>query len=253
MATADGAPFSPRRSFAGKTGRQVALGIERRRGEPLVTLWITPRTVHPQEEWRALQREATRVLPVQGHRIAYALVWVCAGDEPRQLLADALEGPLAQAEALVLDFRGGWGGCDPSFLDLFNPAAPMLTRIEREGERSTFATSWKKPLVLLIDGGSRSGKEVVASALKRHHLATLVGERTAGAVVAGRPFLLSDGSLLYLATSDIRVDGERLEGKGVEPDVPVSAELPFAEGRDRQLDRALAVAVEAVARRRVVP
>jgi carboxyl-terminal processing protease len=150
----------------------------------------------------------------------------------------------------VLDFRGGWGGCDPSFLDLFNPATPTLTQIDREGRSSIFATSWKKPLVLLVDGGSRSGKEAVASALQRHHLATLVGERTAGAVVAGRPFLLADGSLLYLAASDIRVDGERLEGRGVEPDIPVPAELPFAEGRDPQLDRALAEAAEAAARRK---
>jgi hypothetical protein len=39
-----------------------------------------------------------------------------------------------------------------------------------------------------------------------------VGERTAGAVLAGRCFLLSDRSLLYLAVAGIRGDGERLEG-----------------------------------------
>jgi len=250
IATADGAPFSPRKSFAGKAGREVALGVERRRGEPLATVRVVPRQVQPREEWLATQREATRVLAFQGHRIAYALVWVCAGEEPQKLLAEALAGPLAEAEALVLDFRGGWGGCDPSFLDLFNPAAPVLTRIERDGRRSTFATRWTKPLVLLVDGGSRSGKELVARALQRHHLATLVGERTAGAVVAGQPFLLADGSLLYLAVSDIRVDGERLEGKGVEPDVPVPSALPYAEGRDPQLERALAVAAETTTRSR---
>jgi carboxyl-terminal processing protease len=242
IATADGATVSPRRSFAGKAGKAVALGVERRRGEPLVNFRITPRRVQPREEWLAAQREATRVLDFQGHRIAYALLWVCAGEEPRQLLADALSGPLAGAEALVLDFRGGWGGCNPSFLDLFNPATPELTRIDRAGRRSTFAASWRKPLVLLVDGGTRSGKEVVARALQRHRLGSLVGERTAGAVVAGKPFLLTDRSLLLLAVEDIFVDGEHLEGKGVAPDVPVPAELPYAEGRDPQLERALEVA-----------
>jgi carboxyl-terminal processing protease len=248
IATADGAPFSPRRSFAGRAGKAVTLGVERRRGEPLITIQATPRQVQPREEWLAAQREATRVLDVKGHKIAYALVWVCAGEEPQQRLADALVGPLAGAEALVLDFRGGWGGCDPSFPNLFNPAAPELTRIDREGRRSTFAASWRKPLVLLVDGGTRSGKEVVARAVQRHHLGTLVGERTAGAVVAGRPYLLSDGSLLLLAVSDILVDGEHLEGKGVAPDVPVPAELPYAKGRDPQLERALEVAAREITR-----
>ena len=54
-----------------------------------------------------------------------------------------------------------------------------------------------------------------------------------------RGFLLSDGSLLVLAVSDVRVEGERLEGRGVVPDVEVSFPLPYAAGRDPQLDAAL--------------
>jgi carboxyl-terminal processing protease len=245
IATANGMSFRPRGSLAGLAGREVALGIERRHGEPFATVRVTPRRVQPREEWLAAQRAATRVLDFQGHRIAYALLWVCGGEEPQKLLAYALAGPLADAQALVLDFRGGLGGCSPSFLDLFNPTTPQLMMIDRQGQRTPYAASWRKPLVLLVDGGTRSGKEVVADAVKRHHLGTLVGERTAGAVVAGRPFLLSDGSLLYLAVSDVLVDGEHLEGNGVLPDVPVAADLPYAEGRDPQLQRALEVAAEA--------
>ena len=242
IATAQGAPFSPLRAFRGKAGREVMLGVERKRGEPLLQVPVVPREVHPKDEWLAAEQQSFHIATDHGHRIAYALLWVCGGEEPQRLLAEALAGPLAGAEALVLDFRGGWGGCDPSFLNLFNPTAPELTRIDRQGHRETSGPSWKKPLVLLVDGGSRSGKEVVARAIQRHRLGTLVGERTATAVVAGQPFLLSDGSLLLLATSDIRVDGERLEGVGVEPEVRVPAELPYAQGRDPQLERALEIA-----------
>ena len=35
---------------------------------------------------------------------------------------------------------------------------------------------------------------------------------------------------------------ERLEGPGVKPDVAVPSDLPYAEGRDPQLERALEVA-----------
>lgn len=94
-------------------------------------------------------------------------------------------------------------------------------------------------MYLLINGGMTSGKEVVAYAVKRHKIGTVVGERSCGAVVAGQPLLLQDRSLLCLATSDIHVDGERLEGHGVSPVVEVTDELHFAAGRDPQLEKAL--------------
>jgi carboxyl-terminal processing protease len=66
-----------------------------------------------------------------------------------------------------------------------------------------------------------------------------VGERTAGAVLAGQPFCLQDGSILYLATRDARADGQRLEGSGVEPDVAVPFDVTCSAGADPQLDAAI--------------
>jgi C-terminal processing protease CtpA/Prc len=43
-----------------------------------------------------------------------------------------------------------------------------------------------------------------------------------------------------LAVSDVRVEGERLEGRGVLPDVVVPFRLPYAAGHDPQLEAALA-------------
>ena len=101
---------------------------------------------------------------------------------------------------------------------------------------------WRKPVFVLINGGSRSGKEIVAYSIRKHRLGTLVGQRTAGAVLGGRCFHLSDHSLLYLAVNDVRVDGERLEGRGVEPDVVVPDALLYADGADPQLEKALELA-----------
>jgi C-terminal processing protease CtpA/Prc len=91
----------------------------------------------------------------------------------------------------------------------------------------------------LVDEGTRSGKEVVTYGLKRQGV-RVVGTRSAGALLAGRRFLLRDGSLLVLAVSDVRVEGERLEGRGVMPDVVVPFRLPCAAGHDPQLEAALA-------------
>ncbi len=244
LVAADGEPFHPVRSLRGKAGRSIALEIRSRREGPSRTITVAPRTIDPKREWLEAQIAGTRVIERNAHRIGYVPVWSCAGVEVEETLREALAKKLAEAEALLLDLRGGWGGCNPALVGLFDPAVPDLTRIDRAGKSTVFASAWRKPLVVLIDGGSRSGKEVVAHGLQKHSRAVLVGERTAGAVLAGQPFLLSDGSLLFLAVQDIRVDGERLEGVGVSPDVAVPAELPYAEGRDLQLERALDAAVE---------
>ena len=101
-------------------------------------------------------------------------------------------------------------------------------------------------MVLLVDQGSRIGKEVLAYGFKKFGIGKVVGTTTAGAVVGGRPFLLSDGSLLYLAVQDVLVDGDRLEGVGVTPDVEVEFSIPYANGADPQLEKALDILLEEI-------
>ncbi|MBF5046247.1 PDZ domain-containing protein [Aggregicoccus sp. 17bor-14] len=241
---ADGRPFHPVRSFAGKAGKDVKLTVERERGAPPLQLTVRPRSVDPKAEWLQAQEKGSEVVQVAGKRIAYQPLFSCAGTEHQDLLEATLQGAFKDADALVLDFRDGWGGCNPDFVNLFNPLLPVLRFSGRDGRANSWSPGWKRPVVLLVNGNARSGKELVAFSLQRHHAATLVGERTAGAVMAGRAFALSDGSLLYLAVQDGQVDGVRLEGRGVPVDVAVEAALPWAAGKDPQRERALHVAAE---------
>jgi len=154
----------------------------------------------------------------------------------------------------TIDFGIGGSAAAPNVLHIggsgvvsgkiFSRGAGVLdVRVDGNGTLTVANTQETlRTRTLLINGGTRSGKEVVAFAVHKHHLGTLVGERTAGAVVGGRPFLLSDRSLLFLAVMDIQVDGTRLEGTGVEPDVHVTDLLEFDAGHDVQLDRAVEVA-----------
>ncbi len=235
----DGQPFHPVLSLKGKAGRAVDLQVQSQSGGDLRTVRLTPRLVNPKQEWLEDERKAARMIEKNGKRIAYVPLWSCAGAEHQELLEDLLQGDLAGADALAIDFRGGWGGCNPGFVSLFDPAVPDLKQTGRKGEVTTFAPAWRKPVAVIVDRGTRSGKEVVARSLQKHRRAVVVGERTAGAVVAGQPLLLKDCSLLFLAVLDVRVDGERLEVTGVTPDIEAPSSLHFAEGRDAQLESAV--------------
>jgi carboxyl-terminal processing protease len=155
------------------------------------------------------------------------------------LRQELLEGTLAKADGLVLDLRGGFGGANPEYLDLFRRDLPELEFRARDGEHVSSTSTWTRPTVLLVDEGTTSGKEIFAHGFRRLGLGPLVGARTAGAVMGGSVFLMADGSLLYLAVSEVHVDQVRLEGLGVAPDFDVAYSRPYSGGRDPQLEEAL--------------
>jgi carboxyl-terminal processing protease len=121
----------------------------------------------------------------------------------------------------------------------------MLTT-DRGGDRSVVNAKWRKPAALLINGGTRSGKEVLTYGFKKYGYGEVIGTRTSGALLAGRAFLLSAGGLLLVPVADVEVDGERLEGRGVTPTIEVDREIPYAAGADPQLERAIEVLARSV-------
>jgi len=184
---------------------------------------------------------SARVVRANGRRIGYVHVWSYAGYAYQRALEHLIaEGVLKDADALIWDLRDGWGGAIPEYLDLFNTRAPTMQIIDRNGAREFENIKWRKPVAMLINGGTRSGKEILAYGFKKYHLGEVIGTRTEGAVLAATAFLIGDG-LLLLAVRDVLVDGVRLEGVGITPTVEVQAGPPSADKGDAQLDKAIAV------------
>jgi carboxyl-terminal processing protease len=78
-------------------------------------------------------------------------------------------------------------------------------------------------MVVLINGGTSSGAEIVAGALQDAHRAKLVGEKTFGTGTVLETFSLSDGSALLLAIEEwVTPNGHVIWHHGITPDVAVS-------------------------------
>lgn len=248
LVTVDGAPFHPMASFQGKAGKPVAIVIERSAGERR-TLSVTAAMLDGSTMFVDAMQSSTTLIDQGGHKIGYIHAWSYAGDHYQDILEQQLLfGAFKDAAALVLDVRQGLGGASPSNLNIFTRRCLTWTARSRNGEQNSFPSCWAKPVVLLIDHGSRSGKELLAYSFKRNRIGKIVGTRSAGAVMAGTIFANeADASLLYVATNDIVLDdGTRLEGTGVEPDITVPFEIEFAQGADPQRDRALSEAARMV-------
>jgi C-terminal processing protease CtpA/Prc len=131
------------------------------------------------------------------------------------------------------------------FLEAMRKSAAI---VRKDGRRIAFVHVWSfageryyELLRELVGSTLKEGEALVLDL--RGGYGKVVGSRTAGALRAGRPFFLSDGSLLYLAVASCTANGEDLEGKGVEPDVKVDRPLPYCAGKDPQLLKAVEAAV----------
>lgn len=253
LLSVDNRPYQPIQSFTGKAGQKVTLLIQRTPdANSQEKIAVTPKMFDASTMFLEAQQASTQVIQRNGKKIGYVHIWSNAADpDQEKLREDLIYGRLTDAQALVLDLRDGWGGGDIGYLNIFTAQeGPSITSIPRNGKRYTYISQWKKPVVMVINEGSRSSKEILAYAFQQHKIGPVIGSKTTGAVVAGRPFLMSDGSFLYLAVSNVFInENQRLEGKGVTPDINVPFSLEYAQGADPQKERAIETVLQAVQQR----
>jgi len=96
--------------------------------------------------------------------------------------------------------------------------------------------SQKAKIAVLYGSGTGSSGEIVALSFKNHPKAKTFGQHTAGYSTGNVNFTLSDGSMLFLATSVYADRLKNLYPHGVEPDVLIEEQ---EEGKDLTLTAAL--------------
>ena len=147
----------------------------------------------------------------------------------------------------ILDLRGNGGGASLSqvlgrFLDL----GPILVERDRTGGRYEQATDGhlfrvQRPLVVLIDNGSASASEGVASAVKEHKRGVVMGQRTAGALNTGNVVPLPLGAGMMVAIREVfsGVDEVVIDEVGVPPDVRLDVARDAAAVPEQAIEQAL--------------
>ena len=170
----------------------------------------------------------------------------------RRWLSDQLKTNRA-APGVVIDLRRNPGGGTISLGitigEFFDRAVDCGTFITRGGYRGG-KSSWQigsarygGSVVVLVDGATGSAAEIFAAVLQEHGRATIVGRKTAGAVLASGYHGLPDGGELQLSRQDyVTPKGRRLENEGIEPDVKVVRTVADVRaGRDVDVEAALRV------------
>ena len=156
--------------------------------------------------------------------------------------------------AVILDLRANPGGnalaMSVAVAEFFDRRVPEGRLVLRNGAaRIANSFSWLSAryggrVVLLTGHQTGSAAEIFTHVLQYHHRATVVGQPTARAVIYSRVWSLPGGGEIQVPIIDyIGLDGQRLEGRGVTPDV-VTPPLTLADlrtGHDPDLAAALSL------------
>lgn len=234
MLSVDGKPFSPVASFANKADQHVSLTY--RRGDAVAEVKVRVTNENALEMFLDASRDSTRIIEQNDRKIGYFHLWTQANDSFRRALSSAVEGKLRDTDAFILDLRDGFGGRPEGYGDPFFRPEVRLRWGGPKGQRQLFG--YQRPLIVLINEGSRSAKEILSYIFKTSKRAVLMGSTTAGNVLGTFPQKLNSWSYLELPAMDVETDGIRLEGKGVAPDVVLPVEID-ANGKDLFLAAAL--------------
>ena len=179
---------------------------------------------------------------------------------------DAALDALPDAPGIILDLRSNGGGNTTVAHDVAGRfyrqpfryirqmfRQPMLLRGWRTDtywEVGPRGPAYDNPVVLIIDGTNASSAEDFIVSLVDSSRAKTVGRVTGG--MSGNPIsiALPGGGVARYSTGDIRrMDGRRIEGAGITPDVTVTWTLAdFRAGRDPDVDAAVRLLQEIRAR-----
>lgn len=194
---------------------------------------------------------------IEAHGKKFTYLHIYRFDQDVYMLPTLLEKTLTQeTEGLVIDLRDNPGGqlhvVDILLNTFLAQNIPTYTLKSRKGEEKHFidlmlpSNVFKKdltklPLVILVNGGSASGSEILSGILKEQRGVKVVGEKSAGIVSVGMLIPLPFESGMMVAISGFRTaNGTVLEKVGVKPDVAVELKKEdIAQGRDVQLLRAI--------------
>lgn len=164
---------------------------------------------------------------------------------------EAVNELLAQGpDGFILDMRNNPGGFLDKAIDVSSywVAAGEIVVMEKfsdENIKNHYARGSNElnefPTIVLVNGGSASGSEIVAGALQDFDLATLVGETTFGKGSVQDLTNFRDGSAMKLTIARwLTPNGRTIDAEGIVPDEEIElSEEDYNNDVDPQLDKAL--------------
>ncbi len=207
---------------------EAVLNIRGPKGTSVRLLILHQGETEPEEiEIVRAKIELARVRFEMSENIAYINITHFSGRTNEELLP-ILESLNEQgARGIIIDLRGNPGGILEIVIDVashFLPEGIVVNVVDNQEKHTALevkpsTVTTDLPMVVLVNGFSASGSEVLAGALQDHGRATIAGSKTFGKGSVNVLRQLKDGSGLYITTARwLTPNGRLIEGEGIKPD-----------------------------------
>ncbi|MEM4408883.1 MAG: S41 family peptidase, partial [Candidatus Caldarchaeum sp.] len=163
--------FTPITSLRPLVGTQVT--IKFKRNQTIHSAQVEVMEQNAFEMFLQATKNSAKIIEQNGKRFGYVHLWTMATLDFRQTMKKFLEETFKDVDGLILDLRDGFGGRPDGYLPLFavqdyqtSYQNRMLTWQPRKTTEQTQPNGFKAPLAVIINGGTRSAKEVFAFMIK---------------------------------------------------------------------------------------
>jgi tricorn protease len=252
------AAVDPASLLVGKGGADVVVTVGHT-ADPAKARPVVVHTLDDEGELRHLAKVVTARQSVDAQS-GGQLGYVALRDMGETGLQDFADGWFAQADkrGFIVDVRQNGGGyISNTIIARLNRELVSLVEARNQDPVHEPWRAFVGPIVVVCDQGTASDGESFSQAVQDMHLGTIVGMRTWGGLVGfryGKDLLDGGLSEPEFAFYDPTGAHWQVEGPGVVPDVVIDRDpTAAAAGKDPQLDKAVAVALEALAKTPVLP
>lgn len=163
----------------------------------------------------------------------------------------------ANKKGFIIDLRANPGGLLSNAIyisDMFLDGGTIVSTVDRDGyketQRATKGVVTRKPVVVIINGGSASASEIFSGAMKDNGRAIIIGEQS-----FGKGLVQEINKLPYESGINITIqkyltpNGTDINKKGITPDIEVKLTEENVKNKDDvQLKKAIEVLQKVTAR-----
>jgi len=219
----------------GKVGTQVTLTVQSGQGKDAITREVE------------IVRDRISLNPVYANLdatsaempIGYIRLAQFSANAKEEIAQKIIDLEKQGAQGFILDLRNNPGGLLQAGIEvarLWLDSGTVVYTVNRQGMIGSYGAKKEEavtdaPLTVLVNQGSASASEILASALQDNHRANIVGETTFGKGLIQSLFDLPDDSGIAVTVAKYETPNHRdINEAGINPDYTVSQPLiPFSK------------------------
>ncbi len=195
-----------------------------------------------------------KVIEQDSKKIGYIKISLFASNSYKQFKNKLGELEKSNIDDLIIDVRDNSGGYLSSVTDicnLFLDKGKVIYQLEdskgKVKKKDTTKEKRKYDIVVLINGGSASASEILASAIKESYGGDIVGTNSYGKGTVQQTKKLLDGSMIKYTTQKwLTPDGNSINGVGVTPTKVVELNEEYFNNPTNENDNQLQEAIKLI-------